>query len=109
MGGGSTPLEARVRFIEPAAFTKVSVLGVEEQRGNVLADLVTAVDQRASLGDGYRVEARIERARRDDALQVPSGALLPTRERMVHFRDPRPRRFPTRGYGWPFQWYCDRS
>ena len=74
--GGDTPLEARVRWVEPAAFTKISALGVEEQRVNVLADLVTPAEHRASLGDGYRVEARIERARRTNTLQVPSGAFF---------------------------------
>ena len=73
--GGDFDLEARVRWVEPAAFTKVSALGVEEQRVNVLADLTTPPDQRANLGDGYRVEARIEKARRDNVIQVPAGAL----------------------------------
>lgn len=74
--GGQTPLEARVRLVEPAAFTKISALGVEEQRVNVLADLVTPPGQRPTLGDGYRVEARIERARLDNVIQVPAGALF---------------------------------
>jgi HlyD family secretion protein len=73
--GGDFDLEACVRWVEPAAFTKVSALGVEEQRVNVLADLTTPPDQRANLGDGYRVEARIEKARRDNVIQVPAGAL----------------------------------
>ena len=74
--GGDFDLEARVRWVEPAAFTKVSALGVEEQRVNVLADLTTPPDQRASLGDGYRVEARIEKARRGMVIQIPAGALF---------------------------------
>ena len=74
--GGDFDLEARVRWVEPAAFTKVSALGVEEQRVNVLADLTTPPNQRANLGDGYRVEARIEKARRDNVIQVPAGALF---------------------------------
>src|SRR3954470_12601274 len=57
--GRSEPLLGRVRLIEPAAFTKVSALGVEEQRVNVIADLVTPPDQRPGLGDHFRVEARI--------------------------------------------------
>jgi len=74
--GGDEPLEARVRWVEPAAFTKVSALGVEEQRVNVLADLVTPAGERRNLGDGFRVEARIERARRDETLRAPAGALF---------------------------------
>ncbi len=74
--GGDQALEARVRLVEPAAFTKVSALGVEEQRVNVLADLVTPIAERPTLGDGYRVEARIERDRRNGVLQVPAGALF---------------------------------
>lgn len=74
--GGPDALEARVRLVEPAAFTKISALGVEEQRVNVLADLVTPVAERPTLGDGYRVEARIERAKRDAVLLVPAGALF---------------------------------
>ena len=74
--GGEAPLEARVRFVEPAAFTKVSALGVEEQRVNVVADIVTPVEQRRSLGDNFRVEARIVVWEADRALKVPSGALF---------------------------------
>lgn len=74
--GGPQPLEARVRLVEPAAFTKVSALGVEEQRVNVIADLLTPPDQRRSLGDGFRVEARIVVWETDRALQAPAGALF---------------------------------
>jgi HlyD family secretion protein len=54
--GGEAPMRARVRVIEAGAFTKVSALGVEEQRVNIVADFV---DPPGALGDGYRVEARI--------------------------------------------------
>ncbi len=74
--GGSGLLEARVRLVEPAAFTKVSALGVEEQRVNVIADLVTPVEQRPSLGDNFRVEARIVVWEADKVLKVPAGALF---------------------------------
>ena len=74
--GGETPLEARVRLVEPAAFTKVSALGVEEQRVNVVADIVTPVEQRRSLGDNFRVEARIVVWETGRTLKVPSGALF---------------------------------
>jgi HlyD family secretion protein len=74
--GGSQPLEARVRLIEPAGFTKVSALGVEEQRVNVIADLVSPPELRANLGDAFRVVARIVTSETDRALCVPSGALF---------------------------------
>ena len=71
--GGSEPLEARVRLIEPSAFTKVSALGIEEQRVNVVADLTTPS---TALGDGYRVEGRIVVWRADDVLKVPVSSLF---------------------------------
>lgn len=74
--GGGPALEARVRLVEPAAFTKVSALGVEEQRVNVIADIVTPPEQRRGLGDQFRVEARIITWETDRALKVPSGALF---------------------------------
>jgi HlyD family secretion protein len=74
--GGLRPLQARVRLVEPAAFTKVSALGVEEQRVNVVADLLTPPAERGSLGDQFRVEARIITWQADSVLKVPSGALF---------------------------------
>jgi HlyD family secretion protein len=74
--GGVEPLAARVRLVEPAAFTKVSALGVEEQRVNVIADLLTTPDQRRSVGDNFRVEARIIVWETSQALKVPAGALF---------------------------------
>jgi len=74
--GGGEPLLAKVRLVEPAAFTKVSALGVEEQRVNVIADLVTPAGQRFNLGDSFRVEARIVVWETADALKVPAGALF---------------------------------
>jgi HlyD family secretion protein len=74
--GGSEPLQARVRLVEPAAFTKVSALGVEEQRVNVIADVITPLEKRANLGDNFRVEARIITWERERALKVSSGALF---------------------------------
>ena len=74
--GGEVPLQARVRHVEPAAFTKVSALGVEEQRVNVIADLVTPPEQRRSLGDQFRVEARIVMWEADQVTKVASGALF---------------------------------
>lgn len=74
--GGPEPLQATVRFVEPAAFTKVSALGVEEQRVYVVADLVTPAAQRGSLGDNFRVEARIITWQNERALKVPNGAIF---------------------------------
>ena len=73
--GGPEALEARVRLIEPAAFTKVSALGIEEQRVNVIADLTAPS---SVLGDGYRVEGRIVVWHSDSVLQVPVSALFRT-------------------------------
>ena len=74
--GGEQPLPAVVRLIEPAAFTKVSALGVEEQRVNVILDLLPAGTEEQTLGDGFRVEARILIWEEDDVLQAPTGALF---------------------------------
>jgi HlyD family secretion protein len=74
--GGPAPLEGRVRLVEPAAFTKVSALGVEEQRVNVVVDLVTPAAERAALGDSFRVEARVVVWEQERVLQVPSAALF---------------------------------
>lgn len=74
--GGSVPIEGRVRVVEPAGFLKISALGVEEQRVNVIADLVTPPEQRRALGDAYRVEARIVVWEADHVLKAPVGALF---------------------------------
>lgn len=74
--GGSEPIAARVRLIEPSAFTKVSALGIEEQRVNVIIDFADAVEFRPPLGDGYRVEAAIVEWESDNVLTVPTGALF---------------------------------
>jgi len=71
--GGDTTLEATVRQVEPSAFTKVSALGVEEQRVNVIADFV---DQPRQLGDGFRVDARIVTWEGSSVLQVPISSLF---------------------------------
>lgn len=74
--GGAEPLKATVRYVEPAAFTKVSALGVEEQRVYVVADLITPANQRGNLGDNFRVEARIITWENERALKAPAGALF---------------------------------
>jgi HlyD family secretion protein len=74
--GGPEPLTARVRLVEPSAFTKISALGVEEQRVYVVADFVDPVEKRPTLGDSYRVEARVVTWEKSDALCAPAGALF---------------------------------
>ncbi|MFN8642621.1 MAG: HlyD family efflux transporter periplasmic adaptor subunit [Candidatus Binatia bacterium] len=71
--GGPEPLAARVRRVEPSGYTKLSALGVEEQRVDVVADFD---GDTGGLGDGYRIEARIVVTEADDALLVPSSALF---------------------------------
>jgi HlyD family secretion protein len=74
--GGDAPLLGRVRLVEPSGFLKVSALGVEEQRVNVIIDFLDPPEKRARLGDAYRVEARIIIWSADDVLKVPAGALF---------------------------------
>lgn len=78
--GGPGTLQGRVRTVEPAAFTKVSALGVEEQRVIVRIDLTSPADQWRALGDGFRVGVRIVTQRVDDALRVPVSAVFPRAE-----------------------------
>ena len=73
---GGDRLEGTVRRIEPSAFTRMSSLGVEEQRVNVVIDLSVPEERWTALGDGYRVEARIVVWRDDDVLQVPASAVF---------------------------------
>ncbi len=74
--GGPQTLEGRVEKVEPWGFTKYSALGVEEQRVKTTIRFVSDKTQRASLGHGFRVEARIVVWETTDALIVPSSALL---------------------------------
>jgi HlyD family secretion protein len=74
--GGDRVLEGRVRLVEPSAFTKISTLGVEEQRVNIIVDLVDPPQDRTELADGFRVEARIVIDKADDVLKVPTSALF---------------------------------
>lgn len=78
--GGPGTLAGRVRAVEPAAFTKVSALGVEEQRVKVLIDLNSPPEQWRALGDGYRVGVRIITQVAEGATLVPVGALFPLKE-----------------------------
>jgi HlyD family secretion protein len=74
--GGDDALKGRVRRVEPAAFTKVSALGVEEQRVIVLIDLHSSEGQAKALGDRFRVEVRVAVWHGDDVLVSPAGALF---------------------------------
>ncbi len=71
--GGDQPLAGRIRLIEPSAYGKVSALGIEEQRVDVVVTLDAAPP---TLGDGFRVEARLQVWRGDDVLLVPTSAAV---------------------------------
>jgi len=79
--GGDDVLHGHVRRVEPAAFTKVSALGVEEQRVKVLIDIDSAPEQWRALGDGFRVGVRILTLAVDNAVKVPVSAVFPLPER----------------------------
>ena len=74
--GDERPLRGRVSLVEPGAFTKISALGVEEQRVKVRVDFLDPTPSGRELGDRYRVEARIVTWHNDDVLQVPTGSLF---------------------------------
>ena len=74
--GGGQPLRARVRRVEPSGFTKVSALGVEEQRVNVIIDFAEPAAAVRALGDSYRVEVRIVVWQEKDVVKVPVGSLF---------------------------------
>lgn len=74
--GGERPLQGRVRVVEPAGYTKVSALGVEEQRVRVIVDFEAPREAWQRLGDGYRVEARFVVWEGASVLQVPASALF---------------------------------
>jgi len=73
---GGSPLQGAVRVVEPAGYTKVSALGVEEQRVHVIVDFTSPRDAWQRLGDGYRVEASFVVWEDSNVLQVPSSALF---------------------------------
>jgi HlyD family secretion protein len=74
--GGEQPLRGAVRTVEPTGFTKISALGVEEQRVWVIADITSPPDEWERLGDGYRVEASFILWEENDVLQIPDSALF---------------------------------
>lgn len=74
--GGERALGGRVRRIEPSGFTKISALGVEEQRVNVIIDFDDPPQARPAIGDGYRVEVRIIVSSRESVLKIPTSSLF---------------------------------
>lgn len=94
--GGDKPLRGKVRVVEPRGFTKLSALGVDEQRTNVVIDIIDPPAARPTLGDGYRVDARVVVATLDDAVIVPTGALFRDKDGWAVFavEDGRARRRP---------------
>lgn len=74
--GGDASLLGRVRLVEPSGFLKISALGVEEQRVNVIVDFTDPLEKRPTLGDAFRVEARIVIWENEDILKLPVGALF---------------------------------
>jgi HlyD family secretion protein len=82
---GGDPLSGRVRRVEPAGFTKVSALGIEEQRVNVIVDFEATTEDQKRLNHGYRVEARIVLWHDDNALKLPLTALFRDGERWAVF------------------------
>jgi HlyD family secretion protein len=83
---GDLKLAGRVRRIEPSAYTKVSALGIEEQRVDVLVDFLPNVTAMPRIADGYRVEAAIEIAREEDVLRIPLAALFRHGEQWATYR-----------------------
>lgn len=92
--GGAAPLEGRVRRVEPVGFTKISALGVEEQRVWVVSDFTSPAADWENLGDGYRVEAVFTLWRSPSVLQVPVSALFRHEDQWAAFvvRDGRAQR-----------------
>jgi HlyD family secretion protein len=74
--GGDQSLRGRVRYVEPSGFMKVSALGVEEQRVNVIIDIEDPIEKRQTLGDQFRIEAEITVWKGDAVLQVPTAAIF---------------------------------
>jgi HlyD family secretion protein len=84
--GGDHDLHATVRRVEPAGFTKISALGVEEQRVNVILDFAAPSEACTALGDGYRVEVRIVVWEADVPVKIPTSALFRNRQQWAVYR-----------------------
>jgi HlyD family secretion protein len=85
--GNDDPLTGKVRLVEPAGFTKISSLGVEEQRVLVIADITSPPDQWKVLGDGFRMEAHFVIWEGENVLQIPSSALFRSGDKWAVFVD----------------------
>jgi len=81
--GGESPLEGKVRVVEPVGFTKISALGVEEQRVLVIVDFTSPRERWRKIGDGYRLETIFILWEEKDVLQVPAGAVFRTGDRFA--------------------------
>jgi HlyD family secretion protein len=75
-GWGGLPLHMRVRRIEPFGYTKISALGIEEQRVHVLLDFTDPPERWVTLGHGYRVVGKIQIWDGKQVLKLPMGALF---------------------------------
>lgn len=83
--GGEKPLTGHVRRVEPVGFTKISALGVEEQRVLIISDITSDTEQWQTLGDGYRVESRFILWEEQDVLQIPASALFRVEDQWALF------------------------
>lgn len=85
--GGDKPLEGRVRLVEPFGFTKISALGIEEQRVNVIIDFISPQSEWQNLGHGYRVETRVVTQDQRNVLKIPVSALFRSGDNWAVFVD----------------------
>lgn len=83
--GGEQPLEGKVRLVEPVGFTKISALGVEEQRVLVIVDFTSPPARWRKIGDGYRLLASFILWEEKDVLQVPAGAVFRSKDTFAVF------------------------
>lgn len=86
LDAGDVRLAGRVRRIEPSGYTKVSALGIEEQRVDVLVDLLPNSTALERVADGYRVDAAIEVAREENVLRIPLSALFRSGENWATYQ-----------------------
>ena len=85
-GRNRSPLRGQVRLVEPNGFLKISALGVEEQRVNVVVDFVGSPEEWSTLGHGYRVEVAVVTWQESNVLQVPVAALFRNGENWAVYR-----------------------